>query len=206
MDVIKLDYYSQFKVVLFKCEWFMAEEDDYGLTYVHFNKRCYQDEPFVLASQAHQCFYVKDSYIPQKHYVMKIILRDLFNIGVQLQFDPNIREPHESANSPISLSDIGEVDLIRLGVQPTIVDVTPNKIKPKDKEIVSHDFDSDAKIEMNNEKFQKKKVKDPITNRVIKKSLEDEESTACGANSSKHETRKKGKMPKKELTRVDDEG
>ncbi|KAL4393400.1 hypothetical protein AHAS_Ahas02G0048200 [Arachis hypogaea] len=101
MDIVELDYYSQFK------------EDNFGLTYVHFNKRCYQEEPFVLASQAHQCFYVKDPYIFQKYYVMKTVSRDLFHIGAQLQFDPNIREPHESANSSISLSDIGEVDLVR---------------------------------------------------------------------------------------------
>ncbi|QHO16762.1 hypothetical protein DS421_10g306320 [Arachis hypogaea] len=125
----------------------MAEEDNYGLTYVHFNKRCYQDKPFVLASQAHQCFYVIDPYIPQKHYVMKTVQRDLFNIGVQLQFDPNIREPHEYANSSIPLSDIGEVDLVRQGVQPTIVDVTPNKIKSKDKEIEFDLFDSDDEIQ-----------------------------------------------------------
>ncbi|XP_020968056.1 uncharacterized protein LOC107618653 isoform X3 [Arachis ipaensis] len=146
IDIVELDYYSQFKVVLFKCEWFMAEEDNYGLTYVHFKKRCYQDEPFVLASQAHQCFYVKDPYIPQKHYVMKTVPRDLFNMGLQLQFDPNIGEPHKSANSPIPLSEIGEVDLVRQGVRPIIVDVTPNKIKPKDKEIESDEFDSDAEI------------------------------------------------------------
>ena len=28
IDIVELDYYSQFKVVLFKCEWFLAEEDD----------------------------------------------------------------------------------------------------------------------------------------------------------------------------------
>ncbi|XP_015955403.1 uncharacterized protein LOC107479817 [Arachis duranensis] len=62
-------------------------------------------------------------------------------------FDPNIREPYESANSLIPLSDSSEVDLVRLGVRPTIVDVTPNKIKPKDKETESDEFDSDAEIQ-----------------------------------------------------------
>ncbi|KAL4391488.1 hypothetical protein AHAS_Ahas03G0250100 [Arachis hypogaea] len=72
-------YYSRIMDI---CEWYMAEKDNYGLTYVHFNKLCYQEEPFVLASQAHQCFYVKDPYFSQRYYMIKIVLRDLFNIGV----------------------------------------------------------------------------------------------------------------------------
>lgn len=33
-DIIELDYYGHFKYVLFKCDWFMVEEDKYGLTCV----------------------------------------------------------------------------------------------------------------------------------------------------------------------------
>lgn len=41
-DIIELDYYGHFKFVLFRCDWFEVE-DKYGLTCVHFNKKCYQD-------------------------------------------------------------------------------------------------------------------------------------------------------------------
>ena len=54
VDIVKINYYSHFKVVLFKCDWYEVEKDVYGLTYFYFNKRCSQEEPFVLASQVHQ--------------------------------------------------------------------------------------------------------------------------------------------------------
>ncbi|WMV37538.1 hypothetical protein MTR67_030923 [Solanum verrucosum] len=51
VDIVELDYYGHFKVVLFKCDWYEVENDAYGLTYVYFNKRSSQEEPFVLGSQ-----------------------------------------------------------------------------------------------------------------------------------------------------------
>jgi len=59
-DIFELDYYGNFKFVMFKCDWFEAEEDKYGLTCVYFNKKLYLNDPFVVASQVHQCFYIKD--------------------------------------------------------------------------------------------------------------------------------------------------
>ena len=86
-DILELDYYAHFKVVIFKCDWFGVGEDNHGLTYVYFNKKCYQDEPFVLASQVHQCFYVQDPFDENKQYVMKSIPREFFIIDDQLDFE-----------------------------------------------------------------------------------------------------------------------
>ncbi|KAK6803203.1 hypothetical protein RDI58_000987 [Solanum bulbocastanum] len=81
VDIVELYYYDHFKVLLFKGYWYEVENDTYGLTYVYFNKRYSQEEPFVLGSQVHQCFYVQDLYDQDRHYVMKTIPRDLFNMG-----------------------------------------------------------------------------------------------------------------------------
>ncbi|XP_076891523.1 uncharacterized protein LOC143542953 [Bidens hawaiensis] len=35
LDVIELDYWSKFRVVLFRCEWYQREKDDYGLTCIN---------------------------------------------------------------------------------------------------------------------------------------------------------------------------
>ncbi|KAL4373515.1 hypothetical protein AHAS_Ahas05G0089500 [Arachis hypogaea] len=51
VDMFELDYYGQFKVFLFKCEWYTVAKDYFGLSYVYFSKKCYEEEPFVLASQ-----------------------------------------------------------------------------------------------------------------------------------------------------------
>ncbi|WMV50605.1 hypothetical protein MTR67_043990, partial [Solanum verrucosum] len=70
VDIIELDYYDHFK-----------------------------EEPFVLGSQVHQCFYVQDPYDQDIHYVMKTVPRDLFDM------------------------DNGEVLLTRTDVPETIIDV-----------------------------------------------------------------------------------
>ena len=43
VDIVELDYYGHFKVVLFNCDLYEVENDTYGLTYVYFNKRCSQE-------------------------------------------------------------------------------------------------------------------------------------------------------------------
>ncbi|KAL4573491.1 hypothetical protein LXL04_020299 [Taraxacum kok-saghyz] len=39
LDILELDYWSQFKVVLFRCEWYQLEKDEYGLTCVNVDFR-----------------------------------------------------------------------------------------------------------------------------------------------------------------------
>ena len=79
-EIVEIDYWGKFSVVLFRCDWFQVEKDEYGLTCVNFNKLCYSDDPFVLASQVHQVFYIEDSVKESLHYVMKKVPRDLYNL------------------------------------------------------------------------------------------------------------------------------
>ncbi|WMV46923.1 hypothetical protein MTR67_040308 [Solanum verrucosum] len=124
-----LDYYGHFKVVLFKCDWYEVENDSYGLTYVYFNKRCSQEEPFVLGSQVHQCFYVQDPYDQDRHYVIKTVPRDLFNMSDQVESNlPQSyeNEPSEHLMGPSIPKDNGEVLLTRTDVPETII-VVPSE-------------------------------------------------------------------------------
>ncbi|WMV13399.1 hypothetical protein MTR67_006784 [Solanum verrucosum] len=126
VDIVELDYFGHFKVVLFKCDWYEVENDTYGLTYVYFNKRCSQEEPFVLGSQVHQCFYVQDPYDQDRHYVMKTVPRDLFNMSDQVESNlPQSyeNEPSEHLMGPSIPKDSGEVLLTRTDVPETIIDV-----------------------------------------------------------------------------------
>ena len=56
--------YTKFKVPVFKCQWIDnkngVERDHFGMTRVDFLKVGYKDEPFIMAHQATQVFYVKD--------------------------------------------------------------------------------------------------------------------------------------------------
>ena len=85
--IYELSYVGNKKVYLFKCHWWdMArlgrgyKIDKYGFTSV--NARCSlkTNEPFVLASQAEQVFYIDDIVDKDWLVVVKTSPRDLFNM------------------------------------------------------------------------------------------------------------------------------
>lgn len=59
--------YTKFSVPIFKCKWVDNKTgikiDDTGLTVMDFRKVGYKNEPFIIAKQASQVFYVKDPYL-----------------------------------------------------------------------------------------------------------------------------------------------
>ena len=62
-EIWELDYGPNFKVPLFRCQWVQltgVTKDQYGMTIVDLNNLGYRDEPFVLAQDVSQVFYVKD--------------------------------------------------------------------------------------------------------------------------------------------------
>ncbi|XP_021723953.1 uncharacterized protein LOC110691342 [Chenopodium quinoa] len=96
-SIIEVDYWSAFSVVLFECDWFHVEVDDYGLTRVNFKKLCSKDDPFVLASQVHQVFYTQDGLEEDWHYVHRNLPRDFFYAEGQSEhtYMNEVREPAE---------------------------------------------------------------------------------------------------------------
>jgi hypothetical protein len=70
-DIIELNYYGCFKVILFKCDWVDVhhsmgmKQDEFGFTLVNFSRLIHtgekvDDDPFVFSSQVEQVFYVQD--------------------------------------------------------------------------------------------------------------------------------------------------
>src|ERR1041385_5265620 len=64
-EIWELDYGPNFKVLLFRCKWFNLKDGvqvdlQYGTTTVDLKNLGYDTEPFVLASEVAQVFYVKD--------------------------------------------------------------------------------------------------------------------------------------------------
>ena len=65
-EIWELNYAPTFKVPLFKCQWVkatgggVAVDNQYGMTTMDLNNIGYKDEPFVLAKDVNQVFYVKD--------------------------------------------------------------------------------------------------------------------------------------------------
>jgi hypothetical protein len=65
-EIWELDYGSNFKIPLFQYKWIklarggVQVDQKYGMTTVDLNNLAYRDEPFVLANDVAQVFYVKD--------------------------------------------------------------------------------------------------------------------------------------------------
>src|SRR3954471_20729507 len=64
-EIWELDYGPNFKVPLFRCKWFNLKDGvqvdpQYGMTTVDLKNLGYDTQPFVLASEVAQVFYVKD--------------------------------------------------------------------------------------------------------------------------------------------------
>ncbi|KAK5840336.1 hypothetical protein PVK06_009230 [Gossypium arboreum] len=90
-DIIELDYYGRWKVVLFRCDWADVntargiKKDQFGFTMVNFS--CFihtgqqlMDEPYVFSSQVKQVFYSKDPTDKGWYVVLQNTTRDLFDM------------------------------------------------------------------------------------------------------------------------------
>ena len=79
-QIWELDYGPSFKVPLFWCKWVKLTgggvklDQQYGMTTVDLNNLGYHTEPFVLANDVAQVFYVKDmSSRPKKEKISKSV-------------------------------------------------------------------------------------------------------------------------------------
>ncbi|XP_075658683.1 uncharacterized protein LOC142628479 [Castanea sativa] len=97
-DIIELNYSENIKHVLFKCKWVDDQNrrgyktDEFGFSMVNFTHFIHGgdemiDEPYVLASQATQVFYVEEKRQKDWYVVVKTKARDVFDAGVGPQRD-----------------------------------------------------------------------------------------------------------------------
>lgn len=86
-EIIELDYYGGVKDVLFKYQRVDlnnrtngVKDDDYGFTLVNFERFFDTDEPFMLASEVQQVFYVKDTKKQSWQVIIRVASQDLYSI------------------------------------------------------------------------------------------------------------------------------
>ena len=83
-DIWLLDYCS-FKIPVFKCQWEKSDGgvrvDELGFTLVDLERKGHKDEPFILATQAKQVFYVEDPENPKWSCVIANSHADYGNIA-----------------------------------------------------------------------------------------------------------------------------
>jgi hypothetical protein len=121
-DIIELNYYERFKVMLFKCDWVDVEQgkgvkkDPFGCTLMNLTKLVHTgakltDKPFVLASQVKQVFYVRDSSQLEWHVVVKTNPRDVYEMGDELSFESNSQHQFDD-NENMEESNVGIEEVI----------------------------------------------------------------------------------------------
>ena len=91
-EIVELYYTHNNRYVLFNCDWIdnnngLISEDGFGFTLVNFKRLQYttenaSNEPFILASQAQQVFYVQDPNQEDWNIVLKMKPRDLYDDGI----------------------------------------------------------------------------------------------------------------------------
>ncbi|XP_022031985.1 uncharacterized protein LOC110933051 [Helianthus annuus] len=127
LDIIELDYWSKFRVVLFHCEWYQVEKDDYGLTCVNLNKLCYSDDPFVMPSQVKQVFYVPDPIVDGLHYVVNTVPRDVYDFDEEHSETNGSTywcEPNEDMLGSLAQASELETRVSREDIPPLMVDAS----------------------------------------------------------------------------------
>ncbi|XP_042939624.1 uncharacterized protein LOC122274674 [Carya illinoinensis] len=87
IDILQLRYMGWRHVYLFKCEWFDIGDGKRGirvgdhLTSVNTSRKWYKDEPFALACQASQVFYLKDTSLGGNWFVVqKVTNRNMYDV------------------------------------------------------------------------------------------------------------------------------
>ncbi|KAK1361459.1 hypothetical protein POM88_045933 [Heracleum sosnowskyi] len=75
-EIIEVDYWGAFTVVLFRCCWYQKDKDCHGLTRVNCSKIVQKDDPFVLATQVQQVFYIQDCIQNSLYFVVKKLPRE----------------------------------------------------------------------------------------------------------------------------------
>ncbi|XP_024042746.1 uncharacterized protein LOC112099565 [Citrus clementina] len=79
-EIWELDYH-QFRIPVFRCDWVKSSNgikvDKFGFTLVDLQRTGHKNDPFILASQAKQVFYVEDQLDPR----WSIVLEPSINIA-----------------------------------------------------------------------------------------------------------------------------
>ena len=87
-----------FRIPVFKCDWVDNKNgikvDDLGFTLVDFSKIAHKSDPFILASQAKQVFYVQDQLNPRWSVVLSTPKKDFLDMEGGEDFVDNSIEHH----------------------------------------------------------------------------------------------------------------
>lgn len=128
-EILELKYAKRRRVIMFKCRWFDTDikknrqRVDLGFTSINTSQYWYVDEPFILANQVKQAFYLDDPKFGNSWKVVQV---------VQNQRIWDVPEAEDLGNDQLELLEvvggirvdesIQDKTLCRDNVDPTIVE------------------------------------------------------------------------------------
>ena len=112
-EIWDLDY-NMFKICCFKCDWVDNKSgvkvDELGFTLVDLQKIGHKSDPFILASEAQQVFYVEDQVDPRWFVVLSRPRKDSFDIEGDDDFTNNCMEHHPFVDAMPNIESSDEVE------------------------------------------------------------------------------------------------
>ncbi|KAM6574759.1 hypothetical protein CsatA_023086 [Cannabis sativa] len=144
-EILHLSFSGAYSVVLFRCKWFNTDPRkkkiiiENNITSINVSGVWYKDDPYILASQAKQVFFVDDLVRGRNWRVVhNVHHRQVWeNILDASNETDDVDVVHDTNSSNFTLSvDLGELNVQRTNDSPTIVDV------PQSSEMVANVDDS----------------------------------------------------------------
>lgn len=123
-DIIELDYGCGRRIVLFDCDWVSSgsrlKQDADGFTLANFSNVTRHNEPFILASQAEQVFYVQDPIQHEWQVVVSTTARAHYNMESTTDVETYLQS---NICSPFVNEEIGDNGWVREDVDGVEIDI-----------------------------------------------------------------------------------
>ncbi|KAG6476395.1 hypothetical protein ZIOFF_065635 [Zingiber officinale] len=108
-DIVLLDYYF-FKVPIFRCDWAnprtgIKMDDDFTLVNLHQGLRTFENDPFILASQAKQVFYSRENDESNWYVLLKAPPRGIHNMDLLEEDAYTSSKPLDVSRLEISITE-----------------------------------------------------------------------------------------------------
>ncbi|KAE9605203.1 hypothetical protein Lal_00025205 [Lupinus albus] len=108
-DIIEINNYGQFRVILFKCRWANTtrergyKKDNWNFNCVNFDRLIHngdreEHEPYIEASQAQMVYYVDDVVNEGWSVAVHLKPRDLYDMGEEEEHDAYENESYQEQN------------------------------------------------------------------------------------------------------------
>ncbi|CAI0559000.1 unnamed protein product [Linum tenue] len=109
VDIVRLDYVRDKQVILFKCEWFDVDRrksrimKDGAITSIKVDRLWYSSDPYILATQAKQIFYINDPKLGSNwRVVQRLNHRHIFSGDIE---SVDILDDDDIVNDDVAYQD-----------------------------------------------------------------------------------------------------